>query len=287
MSSTFSVVIPTGDRQRYLALAVADLVAQDFPDERYEIIVVDDTEEGSNHDLVEGLAAAASVPIRYERRVGLRGINAARNTGIRHGSGDVFAFVDDDDRLGPGWLAALDRGVESAPQAECFGGPIAISIEPPHPRWCGREDFPITVLDHGPADRYVDVVFGANFAVRRSAFERVGLFDDERRLYGDEVEWLLRLRRAGGRVRYVVDAAVTHTRFANDVTLRQMLRGALLKGANTAHFDLDQGIVEPLRRVLRRAFRMSAHAVVYRCWSAATHALQAYVYAYYTALSRR
>jgi GT2 family glycosyltransferase len=152
-------------------------------------------------------------------------------------------------------------------------------LEPGHPRWCGRDPFPITSLDHGAVDRYVDVAFGANFAVRRSAFDRVGLFDEQRLLYGDEIEWMLRLRRAGGLVRYVAGAGVAHTRFADDVTVSQMLRAALLKGRNIAAFDRDQELEQPLSEVLRHALRMSAHALVYRCWSAAAHALQAYAYA--------
>src|SRR5207253_394673 len=107
----------------------------------------------------------------------------------------------------------------------------------------------------------------------------IGLFDEEHALYGDEVEWMLRLRRNGGLVRYVADAGVTHTRFANDVTLKQMLRSALLKGRRTAEFDREQGIEQPLAGVLARALRLTGHAVVFRCWSAATHALQRYAYA--------
>jgi GT2 family glycosyltransferase len=276
---TVSVVIPTGERGRYLALVIEDLLAQDAPPDSYDVIVVDDTEDGSNRRLVEGFAAGAAVPLRYARRIGPRGINAARNTGIRRSRGDIVAFLDDDCRIGPGWVAALLRGVRRAPRAECFGGPIEIQLEPGHPRWCGRDPFPITSLDHGATDRYVDVAFGANFSVRRSAFDRVGLFDEQRLLYGDEIEWMLRLRRAGGLVRYVAEAGVAHTRFADDITVPQLLRTALLKGRNIAAFDRDQQLEQPLSEVLRRAVRMSAHALVYRCWSAAAHALQAYAYA--------
>ena len=43
------------------------------------------------------------------------------------------------------------------------------------------------------------MVWGANFAVRRSAVDRIGEFDESfDRGHGDEEEWLLRLRAAGG-----------------------------------------------------------------------------------------
>lgn len=287
MAPFVSVVIPTANREAYLEPALRGLDAQDFPVDAYEVLVVDDAEEPTSREVVERVAAGSRASIRYVRRQGPRGINAARNTGARRTTGEVVAFVDDDCRFAPGWLLELARGVEGAPRAECFGGPIRSAVEPGHPRSCGRDAFPITVLDHGPADRYVDLVFGANFAVRRSAFDRIGLFDEGFTTYGgDEIDWILRLRRCGGIVRYISAAGVDHARYSRDVSLKRMLRGAVVKGANVARFDAARGIAEPPWSVLVRALRFSAHAVVFRCWSAATHALQAYVYAYHAARAR-
>ena len=70
------------------------------------------------------------------------------------------------------------EGAERHPEAEAFGGPIRARFEGRAPRGCGREDPPITTLDLGPADREADFVWGANFAVRRGAIERIGPFDE-------------------------------------------------------------------------------------------------------------
>jgi GT2 family glycosyltransferase len=282
---SYSVIIPTGYRERYLEAVLADLVAQDFPHDLFEVLVVDDTPDGANRDVVERFAGAP-VAVRYVPREGPPGINSGRNTGIERSSGEIVVYVDDDDRIEPAWLAALDRGIERDPRAECFGGPIRQWIEPGHPRWCGRDDFPVTTLDHGPVDRYVDVVFGANFAVRRSTFARIGGFQGDMSGPGDEVEWILRLRRAGGLVRYVADAGVLHTRFADDVTLKKLMKTSLGRARHGADFDVRLGIVEPLPDVLRRALRFSAHAVLFRCWSAAAHAAHAYAYAWHTQRAR-
>ena len=61
-----------------------------------------------------------------------------------------------------------------------------------------RQAPPITALDLGEHDREADMVWGANFAVRRSAVERLGGFDESIGGHGDEEEWLLGLRRSGG-----------------------------------------------------------------------------------------
>ena len=61
------------------------------------------------------------------------------------------------------------------------------------------------------------MVWGANFAVRRSAVERIGDFDETLdRGHGDEEEWLMRLRAAGGRIVYLADAGLDHRRSAGD-----------------------------------------------------------------------
>ena len=64
------------------------------------------------------------------------------------------------------------------------------------------------------------MVWGANFAVRRSAVERIGEFDESLdREHGDEEEWLLRLREAGGRIVYLAEAGLDHRRSPGDSNL--------------------------------------------------------------------
>jgi GT2 family glycosyltransferase len=51
---------------------------------------------------------------------------------------------------------------------------------------------------------------GALLAFRRESWERLGPFDEGYRLYFEETDWLLRLRRAGGRARFVPGARAVH-----------------------------------------------------------------------------
>ena len=278
MEKRWSIIIPTGFRYEYLRRELGDLMRQEFPSDRFEIVVVDDTPEGTNRPLVEAAASGSPVALRWVTRRGIQGPNAARNSGIEVATGDMLAFVDDDCRFPPSWLATLDRGVAAAPQAECYGGPIRIRLEGRHPRCCGRDAFPITNLDHGPDDRFVDVVFSANMAVPRSAFERIGPFKEDQAIYGDETEWIMRLRRRGGLVRYVAGAGVFHTRLSQDISRKGMLQVARLRGRNLAISDRELGLTEDRVDVAIRVARMSAHAILFRCWSAAAHGSQAATY---------
>ena len=113
-------------------------------------------------------------------------------------TGELIVFIDDDVEAPPGWLSALLSGVSAAPEHEVFGGPIRARLEGGGPRACGREPAPITTLDLGGEDRDVALVWGANMAIRPSAFDRAGDFDETIFVRGDEEEWQRRLTARGG-----------------------------------------------------------------------------------------
>ena len=189
-----TVVVPTSGRAGYLEVTLESLRGQStaIP---HELLVVDDGSSDATGEVAGRFGVRA---IRHDER---RGLNAARNTGLREARGDLIAFVDDDVFVPPGWLDAIVEGARRHPEADAFGGPIRARFEGHAPRGCGREDPPITTLDLGAEDVEAEMVWGANFAVRRSAVERIGEFDDSfDRGHGDEEEWLLRLRAAGGRI---------------------------------------------------------------------------------------
>jgi glycosyltransferase involved in cell wall biosynthesis len=241
-----SVVVPTRGRAAYLEVTLDSLLEQrgGIPS---EILVVDDG---------DGPATAAAVrarpPVRYVPPGPARGLNAARNTGLRESRSPLVAFVDDDVFVPPGWLEALVEGAGRHPDAGAFGGPIRARLEGRPPRSCGREHPPITTLDLGDRDRETDVVWGANFAVRRAAVEQVGPFDESiTRPHGDEEEWLERLRRGGGRVVYLAGAGLDHRRTAADARLRPLARAAYARGRGARASDDRRGRAPSVGRELR------------------------------------
>jgi glycosyltransferase involved in cell wall biosynthesis len=253
-----SVVIPTRNRARYLEVSLRSLMRQSL-DAPYEVIVVDD---GST-DETERVASASGA--RIVRHTEPLGPNAARNAGVRAASAELIALVDDDVEAPEGWLAAIVEGARRHPEAEAFGGPIVARFEGPTPRSCGREDPPITTLDLGTADRDVEFVWGANMALRRSAIERIGEFDAGLPHFGEEEEWLTRLRGAGGRVVYLADAGIVHRREGADATLGSLMRGAYVRGRNLRGHDVRRGEPPTLGHELRVLAGCGWHTARYRC----------------------
>jgi GT2 family glycosyltransferase len=240
-----TVVVPTRGRAAYLEVTLDSLLGQRTR-AAHEILVVDDGATDATRDV------AARRGVRCVSHGRRRSLNAARNTGVRESKAALVAFVDDDVVAPPVWLEELVRGAGSHPEAEAFGGPIRARFEGGAPRGCGREDPPITTLDLGPEDHEAEFVWGANFAVRRSAVERIGPFDESiLRPHGDEEEWLERLRAAGGRIVYLAAAGLDHRRTAADTRLRPLARAAYARGRGARASDRRRGRAPNLAAELR------------------------------------
>jgi glycosyltransferase involved in cell wall biosynthesis len=253
-----SVVVPTRNRAGYLQVTLDSLAAQ-APGVPYEVIVVDD---GSTDATAE---VAQRAGVAYRRHGRSRGPNAARNTGIEVARAPLIALIDDDVRVPPGWVGELAAGAVRHRWAEAVGGPIRASIEGPAPRFCGREPAPVTTLDLGPRDCETDFVWSANMAVRRGAIERIGGFDEQIPIYGDEEEWLIRLHANGGRVAYLAAAGLEHRRAGNDARLRSLVRAEYRRGRAARRNDRRKGTAQPLRGELRDLAGAGWHTARRRC----------------------
>ncbi len=89
---TVSVIIPTYNRADIIGEAIRSVQVQTF--ENWEIIVVDDASKDDTDRVVTSIDDAR---VRYIKHECNRGGSAARNTGIKHSSGEYLAFLDSDD----------------------------------------------------------------------------------------------------------------------------------------------------------------------------------------------
>lgn len=253
-----SIVIPTRSRPDYLDVTLASVATQARA-VGAEVVIINDGSDRSTAALAERAGARlVSFPEP-------RGLNAARNAGVRAARSDLIVFIDDDVEAPPGWLETLLEGVRSAPDRDVFGGPIRARLEGGGPRVCGRESAPITTLDFGPADRDVGFVWGANMAIRRVAFERVGEFDERLAGRGDEEEWERRYTEAGGQIRYLGRATLDHRRTAADATVRALARADYAHGRNARRNDRRKGKAPALRSELRTLIGCVWHIGRRRC----------------------
>jgi glycosyltransferase involved in cell wall biosynthesis len=260
-----SVIVPTRDRAAYLRAALDSLLSQDADPGSYEIVVVDDGPGETTRAATLEAQRRAGFSVRYVEREGSPGLNSARNTGIAAATAPFVVFVDDDIEAPPGWLRALLEGRRRHADALVLGGPIEVRLEGFRLPLCGREPPPITALDAGPADREVEVVWGANMGIDRRAFDLAGTFDPGVPYGFDEDMWERRLRERGGRVMYVADAGLVHRRDAADSRLVPLMRAAYRRGRALRAYSRHRGQAPSVARELRWLAGCFLHTFRFRC----------------------
>lgn len=256
-----TVVIPTFNRAPLLDATLASLERMRSA-RSWDVIVVDNNSTDDTKPVVERRARNALVPIHYlmETR---QGRSSALNAGIAAARGAVIAMTDDDVQVAEGWLdAACDALLSpeaAAPDVRYAGGPVEPMWEIAPPGWLDltRGDLwgTIAIQDHGPQGfLYEDarrVPLGANMAAERSVFDEAGLFRADlgrsagATILGQEVpEWLMRVRAAGGRGRYVPAMRVRHHVPAGRLTRRYFRRWWYGKGVSRAALERMQPVTE-------------------------------------------
>jgi len=213
-----SVVVPTYNRCELLPGAVESLLSEESNGLRYEVIVVDNNSTDKTREVVRNFSNAAH-PVRYvfEPRQG----NAyARNSGIKQSRAPIVAFVDDDVRASRDWLATIKRTFEQHPQVGFIGGKVLPVWRISPPAWLTSQHWmPLGLQDHGDNELLLDSIRGtglisANLAIRRTVFERVGMFSPKVQMVKDRIggmedhELIDRLWRSGIIGMYVPDLVV-------------------------------------------------------------------------------
>ena len=189
--SRFSIVIPVYKTKEYLDHCVESIIAQTFGD--FEIILVDDGSPDCCPQMCDAWAARdPRIRVVHQENGGL---SVARNTGIRHASGDYVMFLDSDD-----WWAddevleqiarhldRTDADVLSFNYRKSYDG----KLEPPY----FSKDLPTSDGVQNLAQMTAGgwwITGACNKAIRRSLLEEWGLYFREGTT-AEDVDWTLRL----------------------------------------------------------------------------------------------
>jgi cellulose synthase/poly-beta-1,6-N-acetylglucosamine synthase-like glycosyltransferase len=95
-----SVIIAAYNEEQNIEACLRSVINQDYPQERMEIIVVDD----ESIDRTAEIAREQNVMVLIQRHSGQ---GAARNKGVHRASADIIAFIDADDVVCSSWLKEL------------------------------------------------------------------------------------------------------------------------------------------------------------------------------------
>jgi GT2 family glycosyltransferase len=180
-----------------------------------ELLIVDN---GSTDDTARVLARAATGAKRFPIRVlkeERQGKSNALNRGLSAAAGKILLVVDDDVVVHPEWLI---KHLEShgSSRFDALQGRVLPGVDPegrpadPH----RLREYNIPIIDYGRESHEIRGLTGTNMSLKRTVFEKVGLFDP--RLgpgaagFSEDTEYSIRIRRAGFIIGYTPDAVVYH-----------------------------------------------------------------------------
>ena len=92
--------------------SVRRLQADATRDVAVEIVAVDDASTDATASMLDGLAAREPC-LSVVRHAANLGLGEARNTGVRHSTGEWIAWVDADDAVTPEWLPRLAESADA------------------------------------------------------------------------------------------------------------------------------------------------------------------------------
>ncbi len=198
-----TVIVPFFRAERYIARCLGGLLAQDFPAERFEILLVDNNSPDGSAEIVRRFPR-----VRLLRET-KQGAYAARNRAAADARGEVLVFTDPDCVPQPQWLSRL---------LECFAqSEVQVAVGRVDPGGTSSALRLLANYDHEKSsyvlasdDPAVYTGHTNNMAIRREAFDAFGPFVERQR--GADTIFVRRTAEARGcqAIVYAPHARVEH-----------------------------------------------------------------------------
>lgn len=216
-----SVIMPVRNEASYIERSLGAILAQDYPADRLEILVIDGMSDDGTREFVREKQAGHPCLRLIDNPQGI--VPPALNIGIRQARGEIVVRVDGHCEIAADYVR---RCVEHllAGDADAVGGPIetvgeseeAQSIALAMSSWFGVGGSAFRTVK----DRAMLVETVAFPAYTRQTLERIGPFDEELVRNQDD-EYNYRLLKNGGRILLSPDI---HSRYYSRSSLRSLWR---------------------------------------------------------------
>ena len=190
----------------------------DFP---HRVIVVDNgSNDGSAECIAHHFPHIELITLPCNMGFGTA-CNRAIDRALEDAACEYVLLLNNDVLVHPRTLSELADVAQAHPEAGILG-PKIYYLYNPHTIWYAgaRQRWGVLAaadtgrgqVDRGQFDvvRQVDYVFGAAMFIRRSVFERIGLFDEQFFLYLEDMDFCLRAQKAGFSLFFVPQACVWH-----------------------------------------------------------------------------
>lgn len=242
-----SVILPVYNDAEGLRKCLQSLRAQTYPDDRFEVIVVDNRSTKDDPQAI--VAEFSGYRCCVETKVGSY---AARNKGISLANGKVYAFIDADCNPSPQWLEEGVQTLLAHPKCGLVGGRVDIFEQNP-----GRPNSVelyqrIISLQLKKWIEQWHVCGTCNMFVWPNVFDTVGLFNESFKSGGD-FEWSGRVHAAGLKLIYNDKACMRHPARR---TWREIIKRQRRIAGGRRYLKLEQNDSNHLMSVFHRIYRI-------------------------------
>ena len=217
-----SVIIPIYNGESELPDLLDCLKAQTYPRDKVEYLLVDNNSQDNTGQLLAKAQESQIIPLIPLAENQIQSSYAARNRGIRSARHGILAFTDMDCRPSQQWLIELVKPFVDTSIGIVAGEVKALPSENFFEKYSERSDFMNQkyLLEH-PFCAYGQT---ANLAVRKVAFQEVGLFRPYLTTGGDaDICWRIQ-RETDWKLTYSPEAIIFHRHRSSLKDLRSQLK---------------------------------------------------------------
>ena len=220
-SLRFSVILCTYNREKYIFQALESIALQDYPHNRYEIVLVNNNSTDSTEKLcIEFRKKYPDIRFNYCIET-QQGLSYARNRGIEESQGELLVYVDDDATVFPNYLQAYDDFFVAYPAEFAAGGPIIPHYEIKRPEWISHYTEVLLTAYLYKGEKIIPFKYGrfpggGNACYRAETFSKFGNFNVELGRKGngligaEEKDFFARLFSTKEKVWYIPQAGIYH-----------------------------------------------------------------------------
>lgn len=254
-----SVVIPTHNRATILKVALDSFKAMNLPKNYpFELVVIANACEDGTCEVVRSTLNDVDFHWKLVEEL-MPGLSVARNKGVQASKGQVIVFLDDDITLEKDWLNGLIESI-SYNHFDVWGGKINLWWnECREPSWFTYyEKRLLGFNNHGNSiiEAKPNMIFGGNFAFKRSVYESVGGFDEkfgrvgQKKMSGEESDFVTKAMlndfKLGYSPLFIINHLVTPDRIT-EKALRAFAIGAGRSRSQMKRRTITQNLVFILR----------------------------------------
>jgi cellulose synthase/poly-beta-1,6-N-acetylglucosamine synthase-like glycosyltransferase len=194
---SISIIVPFRNEEKNIEGLLKDLAGQNYPDDLYEIILVNDHSEDSTNQIIKPFCSNYNNFRLIHLQENLYGKKEALEAGIRNATGELIVTTDADCRTGNKWLSIIaDYYFGSDKPAMITGLVDIMSEDTPHKKFQALDLLSLVGSGAGAAG-LEDPIFcsGANLIYKKEIFNRYADPLNKKVVSGDDTLFMLKIKK--------------------------------------------------------------------------------------------